>query len=83
MNASIKNADKRPGRPDELVGAKIVNAYLDTESIAIAASLANGNVSKGIRLALLHAKTCYNKPEALCSKSARYTGEPEPAQRCR
>jgi hypothetical protein len=40
------------GRPSEMSGGKKVNTYLDAESIAIATSLGNGNVSEGIRKAL-------------------------------
>jgi len=42
------------GRPAELEGGKRVQAYLDAESLAIAAKLGNGNVSEGIRKALKH-----------------------------
>ena len=41
-----------PGRPSNMSGGKKVNTYLDAESIAIATSLGNGNVSEGIRKAL-------------------------------
>lgn len=40
------------GRPSEMSGGKRVNAYLDAESLAIAARLGDGNVSEGIRKAL-------------------------------
>lgn len=40
------------GRPSEMTGGKKVNTYLDSESIAIATNLGNGNVSEGIRIAL-------------------------------
>ena len=43
------------GRPSEMSGGKKVNTYLDAESIAIATSLGNGNVSEGIRKALKQA----------------------------
>jgi hypothetical protein len=42
------------GRPVEISGRK-VNTYLDAESIAIATTLGNGNVSEGIRKALKQA----------------------------
>jgi len=42
----------KPGRPSEMSGGKKVNTYLDSESIAIATRIGNGNVSEGIRLAL-------------------------------
>lgn len=48
-------SEKRPvGRPAE-VGGKRVQVYLDSESLAIAAKLGNGNVSEGIRKALKQA----------------------------
>lgn len=40
------------GRPAEMIGGRKVNTYLDAESIYIATSLGNGNVSEGIRKAL-------------------------------
>lgn len=40
------------GRPAEMEGGKRVNVYLDSESLAIASKLGNGNVSDGIRKAL-------------------------------
>lgn len=43
------------GRPAELDGGKRVNAYLDAESLAIAARIGDGNVSEGIRKALKQA----------------------------
>jgi hypothetical protein len=47
------------GRPAEMIGGKRVNIYLDSESIAIAKRLGNGNASDGIRKALLAAsKIC-------------------------
>lgn len=41
------------GRPAELESGKKVNTYLDAESIATAKRLGDGNVSKGIRNALM------------------------------
>lgn len=43
------------GRPEEMSGGRKIHAYLDTESIAIATRLGNGNVSEGIRKALKQA----------------------------
>lgn len=43
------------GRPSELKGGKRVQVYLDAESLAIADEIGNGNVSEGIRKALLKA----------------------------
>ena len=44
--------DKRPvGRPSDIEG-KRVQVYLDIESLKIAYSIGNGNVSEGIRKAL-------------------------------
>ncbi len=40
------------GRPSEMESGRKVNSYLDADSIAIATRLGNGNLSKGIRLAL-------------------------------
>jgi len=40
------------GRPAEMSGGKKVNTYLDAESLAIATRLGEGNISKGIRMAL-------------------------------
>jgi len=45
------------GRPAEMDGGKRVNVYLDATSLAIAAELGNGNVSEGLRRALLAAKS--------------------------
>lgn len=48
--------EKRPvGRPAELEAGKRVQVYLDADSLAIAASLGDGNVSEGIRTALKRA----------------------------
>lgn len=44
--------EKKIGRPAEMAGGKPVKVYLDTESIATAQRLGNGNVSEGIRKAL-------------------------------
>jgi hypothetical protein len=41
------------GRPETLDGGKRVNVYLDAASLAKAAELGDGNVSEGIRLALI------------------------------
>ena len=41
------------GRPAELEGGKRVNVYLDAESLSIADEIGDGNVSNGIRKALL------------------------------
>lgn len=41
------------GRPAEMSGGKRVNVYLDAESITIAERLGRGNVSEGIRRALI------------------------------
>jgi hypothetical protein len=43
------------GRPKEMEGGKRVQAYLDTESLAIANKLGRGNVSNGIRKSLKQA----------------------------
>lgn len=43
----------RAGRPAELEGGKRVNVYLDAESLSIADEIGDGNVSNGIRKALL------------------------------
>lgn len=43
------------GRPSELKGGKRVQVYLDAESLSIADEIGNGNVSEGIRKALLKA----------------------------
>lgn len=40
------------GRPSEMEGGKRVQVYLDAESIAVASSLGEGNISEGIRKAL-------------------------------
>ena len=46
--------DVRPvGRPTEIKDGKRVNVYLDSKSLDIAAKLGDGNVSEGIRKALL------------------------------
>jgi hypothetical protein len=44
------------GRPSSLDGGKRVNVYLDSASLEHAATLGNGNVSEGIRIALQGAK---------------------------
>lgn len=44
------------GRPAEMDGGKRVQVYLDAESLEIAQSLGDGNVSAGIRMALAQAK---------------------------
>ncbi len=57
---SVRNLDGRKvsaalgtaGRPIKMEGGKRVNVYLDTESLAIAVRLGDGNVSEGIRKAL-------------------------------
>lgn len=41
------------GAPRQLDGGKRVNVYLDAASLARAAELGDGNVSEGIRIALL------------------------------
>jgi hypothetical protein len=43
------------GRPSEMTDGRRVQVYLDAASLATAATLANGNVSEGIRLALARA----------------------------
>jgi hypothetical protein len=43
------------GRPSEMTDGRRVQVYLDAASLATAATLANGNVSEGIRLALSRA----------------------------
>ncbi|WP_297500534.1 hypothetical protein [Ferrovum sp.] len=40
------------GRPSKMEGGKRVQVYLDTESIAVASRLGEGNISEGIRKAL-------------------------------
>lgn len=42
----------RVGRPRKMECGKRINVYLDTESLAIAARIGNGNVSEGIRKTL-------------------------------
>ena len=50
----FKYAVRRPvGRPSEMKSGKRVNVYLDAASLARAADLGAGNVSEGIRLALI------------------------------
>lgn len=43
------------GVPSTMCAGKRVNVYLDAESLARAAEIGNGNVSEGIRAALLRA----------------------------
>lgn len=40
------------GRPTTMEGGKRVQVYLDADSLAIASTIGNGNVSEGIRKAL-------------------------------
>ena len=49
----LKNAVRPVGRPSLIKNAKRFNLYLDVQSLEIAAKLGNGNVSEGIRKALL------------------------------
>lgn len=59
-----KPAENRPvGRPAAVSG-KRVNVYLDPESLAIAALLGKGNVSKGLRKALSAAAATLTSPDA-------------------
>lgn len=44
------------GRPAKMDGGKRVQVYLDADSLAIASSLGNGNISAGLRKALQLAK---------------------------
>lgn len=47
------HAERRPaGRPAEMRGGNRKNVYLDDESWSIAARFGDGNVSKGVRIAL-------------------------------
>jgi hypothetical protein len=41
------------GRPKIMAGGKRVNVYLDAQSLAAALKLGGGNVSAGIRIALV------------------------------
>lgn len=50
--AALEEARGRGGRPAELGGGRRVGVYLDSASLARAAELGGGNVSKGIRRAL-------------------------------
>ena len=52
-----KNTKRPIGRPDELVEGRRVNLYLDQETLDKAQQLGDGNVSKGIRIAVGRAKT--------------------------
>lgn len=45
------------GRPQNMVGGKRVNVYLDLESLKNAEILGDGNVSEGIRLALNNSRS--------------------------
>lgn len=47
-----KDGYRNPGRPAALESGKRVNVYLDATSLERAATLGNGNVSEGIRIAL-------------------------------
>ena len=47
------NVIRPVGRPSLIKNAKRFNLYLDTQSLEIAAKLGEGNVSEGIRKALL------------------------------
>ena len=51
MNPDKKAEKRKPGRPSE-IGGRDVKLYLDEHSIQIAKEIGNGNLSKGIRLAL-------------------------------
>ena len=61
---AIRNLDGRKvaaalgitGRPEEMDGGKRVNVYLDAASLERACDIGNGNISKGIRIALAMAK---------------------------
>lgn len=44
---------KESGRPAYLKRGKRINIYIDIDSLAIAKRLGSGNVSKGIRSALI------------------------------
>jgi hypothetical protein len=48
-----KNGYRSPGRPFSMEGGKRVNVYLDADSLIRAEKLGSGNVSEGIRLALV------------------------------
>lgn len=45
----------KPGRPEEMLGGKRRNVYLDDASWAKAVEIGNGNASDGIRIALASA----------------------------
>lgn len=47
-----KSQNRGRGRPRGMTGGRQVHVYLDDESIAVAESLGEGNVSSGIRRAL-------------------------------
>jgi hypothetical protein len=47
--------DTKPGRPNEMKGGKRLNVYLDDASLKKAEELGGGNISLGIRMALMRA----------------------------
>ena len=49
-----------PGRPVE-IDVRRVQVYLDAVSLAVAATLGNGNVSAGVRAALTEAQKKFAK----------------------
>lgn len=44
-------------RPPELIGGDRINVYMDAKTRKIAEKIGNGNLSEGIRIALLKHKT--------------------------
>jgi hypothetical protein len=50
--AALGEPPRPVGRPSEITDGRRVQVYLDAASLSTAATLGNGNVSEGIRLAL-------------------------------
>ncbi len=71
--AALEEARGRGGRPAEMAGGRRVNVYLDSASLARAAELGGGNVSEGIRRALLTPPAPSRSPASMrpCSAPAR------------
>ena len=61
---------RRAGRPPNVHGRR-VQVYLDATSLAVASRLGNGNISQGIRQALLIQDSPATKPGSLSPRQAR------------